>query len=130
VAADCAHVYDPVNDAKLADDSFDVVLDAVGAVPTRQSAIEAVKPGGVIVHIGLLQGNGDMNVRKLTLGEISFLGAYCYSHIDLKAAATALYDGALGPLDWVQQRPLSEGAAAFDDLHHGRTGAAKIVLRP
>ncbi len=129
-AADCGHVYDPVNGPKPENDSFDAVFDAVGAVPTRDAAINAVKPGGVIMHIGLLQGNGDMNVRKLTLAEITFIGAYTYSQIDLKAAARALYDGALGPLDWVQQRPLSEGAAAFADLHHGRTGSPKIVLVP
>ena len=129
-AADCGHVYDPVNDPKPDADSFDAVFDAVGAVPTRQTAIEVVKPGGVILHIGLLQGNGDMNVRKLTLAEITFIGAYTYSQLDLQAAASALYDGALGPLGWVQKRPLSEGAAAFADLHHGRTGAAKIVLLP
>jgi alcohol dehydrogenase len=129
-AAQCGRVYDPVDGPKPANDSFEVVFDAVGAVPTRQASIDAVKPGGVILHIGLLQGSGEMNVRKLTLAEITFMGAYTYSQLDLKAAAKALYDGALGPLDWIQQRPLSDGADAFADLHHGRMGSPKIVLIP
>ena len=41
----------------------------------------------------------------------------------------ALY-GALGTLDWIEQRPLADGAGAFDDLLNGRTAAPKIVLRP
>ena len=38
--------------------------------------------------------------------------------------------GACGDLAWVEERPLSEGATAFRDLHAGHTAAAKIVLRP
>ncbi|HEY3460704.1 MAG TPA: galactitol-1-phosphate 5-dehydrogenase, partial [Casimicrobiaceae bacterium] len=41
-----------------------------------------------------------------------------------------LAEGALGDLGWVEERPLSEGAAAFRDLAQGRAAAAKIVLRP
>jgi len=29
-----------------------------------------------------------------------------------------------------EERPLSEGALAFGDLHEGRTASAKFVLRP
>jgi L-iditol 2-dehydrogenase len=46
------------------------------------------------------------------------------------AAVRALADGAFGDLGWVEERPLSEGAAAFRDLAEGRAAAAKIVLRP
>ena len=68
--------------------------------------------------------------RKLTLAEVSLLGTYTYSTADLRAAALALHDGAFGDLAWVEERPLSEGARAFDDLQHGRSAAAKILLRP
>jgi alcohol dehydrogenase len=42
----------------------------------------------------------------------------------------ALERGAFGDLAWVEERPLSEGARAFRDLHEGRSASAKIVLRP
>ena len=35
-----------------------------------------------------------------------------------------------GDLAWVEERALSQGPAAFDDLVAGRVAAAKIVLRP
>ena len=48
----------------------------------------------------------------------------------LRAAVAALHEGAFGDLSWVEERPLAEGARAFQDLHEGKTAAAKVVLRP
>ncbi|NKB63680.1 MAG: alcohol dehydrogenase catalytic domain-containing protein [Gammaproteobacteria bacterium] len=123
-------VYDPLNDAAPEADSWDVVIDAVGGAPTRESASKAVKPGGVVVHIGLMDNNGGLDVRKFTLQEVTFIGCYTYTMVDVRATVNALYSGALGSLDWIEQRPLSEGAAAFSDLAAGNTPAAKIVLIP
>lgn len=127
--ADCAEVFDPVGQPP-AENTYDLVFDAVGAVATRKTAIDCVRPGGTIVHVGLLQGDGDFNVRKLTLAEVTFLGVYTYSQGDLQAAADALYEGALGSLGWVSAQPLKNGAEAFASLHRGQAEAAKIVLVP
>jgi hypothetical protein len=35
-----------------------------------------------------------------------------------------------GDLEWVEERSFADGATAFADLDHGRTAAAKILLRP
>lgn len=125
-----ARTYDPAADAPPADSSFDLVLDAVGGAPTRRAAIHAVKPGGAIVHIGLMDSAGETDFRKITLQEVTFIGTYTYTAVDLRAAVAALHAGALGDLAWVERRALGEGAAAFRDLDHGRTPAAKIVLVP
>jgi threonine dehydrogenase-like Zn-dependent dehydrogenase len=82
------------------------------------------------VHIGLLDWASEIDMRKLTLAEITLIGSYTYSMLDVRAAVRALADGAFGDLGWVEERPLSEGAAAFRDLAEGRAAAAKIVLRP
>jgi L-gulonate 5-dehydrogenase len=50
--------------------------------------------------------------------------------IDLRAAIDLLYSGALGSLDWVETRSLSEGASAFREIHEGKAASPKIVLRP
>ena len=125
--------YDPLqaNAAHApADNSMDLVIDAVGGKATRASALAAVKPGGVVMHIGLMDWASEIDMRKLTLAEITLIGTYTYSTADLRAAALALHEGAFGDLAWVEERPLSEGAQAFRDLHEGRTAAAKVVLRP
>ncbi len=110
--------------------TVDLVIDAVGADATRAAASSAVAPGGVIVHVGLLPGNAGIDVRKLTLQEITLVGSYCYTHADFEAVVSALAGGTLGALDWVEERPLAEGAHAFRDLDAGTVAAAKIILHP
>ena len=109
---------------------YDLVLDAVGSTATRTGAIAAVAPGGVISHVGLQDWAGEFDARTLTLQEITLVGVYTYTGADLRASLTALHDGRLGTLDWVEERPLSEGGEAFRDLDANRSKAAKIVLRP
>ena len=122
--------YDPAQTSGCAEDSIDLVVDAVGAATTRQSALAAVKPGGVVMHIGLADWVSEIDMRKLTLAEISLIGSYTYSTANLRAAARALHEGAFGDLAWVEERPLAEGPQAFRDLDEGRAAAAKIILRP
>ncbi|MGE5794721.1 MAG: galactitol-1-phosphate 5-dehydrogenase, partial [Bacteroidota bacterium] len=93
-------------------------------------ALAAVRPGGVIVHIGLADWASRIDMRKLTLAEITLLGTYTYTTADLRATARALHAGSFGDLAWVEERPLADGARAFRDLHDGAAAAAKILLRP
>lgn len=124
-----AQAFDPSAGA-APDDAFDLVVDAVGAKATRAAALAAVKPGGVMLHIGLMDWASEIDMRKLTLAEITLVGTYTYSTADLRATVEALHAGAFGDLAWVETRPLSEGASAFADLDLGRSAAAKIVLEP
>lgn len=110
--------------------AYDLVLDCVGAAATRKSAFAAVKPGGVIVHIGLQDWASEIDMRKLTLGEITLMGAFIYTLADMRATVNLLCQGVFGDLAWVEKRSLADGAAAFSDLHHGRTAAAKVLLKP
>jgi L-iditol 2-dehydrogenase len=123
-------LYDPINDKGPEDNSFDIVLDAVGGRATREAASKAVKPGGAIVHIGLMDSNDGLDIRKFTLQEITFSGCYTYTMKDFRDTVDALYAGKLGDLNWIEQRPLSEGSNAFLDLSQGKTAAAKIILIP
>jgi threonine dehydrogenase-like Zn-dependent dehydrogenase len=102
----------------------------VGSKITRTQAFEAVKPGGVIMHVGLQDWASEIDMRKLTLAEITLLGTYTYTTADLRATVDALHRGAFGDLSWVEERKLDEGAQAFIDLDRGDSAAAKIVLRP
>jgi alcohol dehydrogenase len=109
---------------------FEFVIDAVGSAVTRTTALAAVAPGGVVMHIGLHDWASEIDMRKLTLAEITLLGTYTYSMADLRATVAALARGAFGDLSWVERRSLCDGAGAFDDLHRGRTASAKVVLEP
>ena len=115
---------------KVAENSYEFVMDCVGAVVTRNTALAAVKPGGVMMPVGLQDWASEMDMRKLTLTEITLLGTYTYSTVDLQATVNLLARNAFGDLSWVEKRSLEEGAKAFDDLHFGRTASAKVLLKP
>lgn len=117
-------------ETRIVESSYQLVVDAVGAAATRQMAIQAVKPGGVVMHIGLQAWDSEIDMRKITLGEITLLGTYTYTMDDFCLTLTMLEQGALGELDWVDVRPLSEGAQAFADLESQQVSAAKILLIP
>ncbi len=122
-------VFDPSDQsADTGDDSADLVIDAVGAEATRVLASKTVRPGGVIVHVGLLPGAAGFDLRRITLQEITVTGSYCYTPEDFSAALAAIADGSLGSLGWTESRPMAEGALAFADLHAGRVAAPKIIL--
>ena len=112
------------------ENAFGYVLDAVGSKITRAQAFASIRPGGVIMHVGLQDWASEIDMRKLTLSEITLLGTYTYTTSDLRATVAALHDGAFGDLRWVEERPLSAGPATFEDLDQGRSAAAKILLRP
>ena len=113
-----------------ADGMYPIVIEAVGYGATRAAASAATEPGGVIAHVGLGDSAEGLDVRRITLQEITFIGTYTYTAQDFRDTAQAIFDGRLGPLDWTEARPLADGFAAFQDLRAGKVAAPKIVLTP
>ncbi len=111
-------------------DLFDLVVDAYGGEASRAVASKTARPGGVIVHIGLAGGVGGLDVRRMTLQEVTFIGTYCYTMADFADTFAAMIAGRLGSLDWFETRSLADGAQAFADIRAGRNATPKIVLRP
>lgn len=109
---------------------YDLIVDGVGYEGTRATASALVKPGGVIVHIGLGAAEGGLDIRRMTLQEITFIGTYTYTSTDFHDTAMAMFDGRLGALDWTEVRPLSDGLRAFADLRAGNVAVPKILLTP
>ena len=120
-------------DAKVVektDASFPIIIDAVGFGSTRAIASQLVSPGGIIAHVGLGDNTDGLDVRRITLQEITFIGTYTYTAKDFKDTAEALFTGRLGSLEWIEKRPLSEGKASFRQLLGNTVAAPKIVLDP
>jgi L-iditol 2-dehydrogenase len=109
---------------------FDIAIDAFGSEATRSLASRRIKPGGVILHIGLAGGSAGLDLRRITLQEISFIGTYCYTMKDFTDTFAAMIEGRLGLLDWFEIRPLRDGARAFTDIRAGRNAAPKVILQP
>ncbi|MBC6442909.1 MAG: alcohol dehydrogenase catalytic domain-containing protein [Rhodobacteraceae bacterium] len=109
---------------------YDLIIDAAGYGTTRRAACAAVAPGGVLVHVGLGDAAGGLDIRRMTLQEITFIGTYCYTREDFHAAAAGIFDGRFGDLAWMEHRALADGGQAFRDIHHGTVAAPKIILHP
>lgn len=108
-------------------DPADIVVDAVGSGPTRRVASALAMPGGAIVHVGLQDSAEGLDIRRLTLQEIAFLGVYCYTPSDFAEALRLLSEGRITGEAWTETRPLDAGATAFDDIDQGRA-PPKILL--
>ena len=130
--ARCEYLRDRAGQTAVAatDESYPVVIDAVGFGVTRASASRLVQPGGVIAHVGLGDDGPGLDVRRATLQEITFIGTYTYTAADFRDTSAALFDGRLGPLDWTQSCALADGASAFAALRAGKVAAPKIILAP
>ena len=118
--------YDP-RDGGPDEGSVDLVIDAVGMGATRAAASAMVRPGGVIVHVGLQDNEPGLDTRRITLQEIAFLGAYCYRDDDFAEALALLTRGKVSGDGWAEIRPLDDGADAFIDIDQGRA-PPKIIL--
>jgi L-iditol 2-dehydrogenase len=123
-------VFDPLAGGGPEGGSCDLVVDAAGFEATRAAASAAVRPGGAILHIGLGSAAGGLDVRRMTLQEITFIGTYTYTPTDFRDTAAAIFEGRLGALDWIEERALEDGPAAFAAIRDGRVAAPKTILKP
>ncbi len=123
-------IFNPVAEQGPGKGAVDLIIDGVGFGTTRATASGCAKPGGVIIHIGLGDADAGLDVRRLTLHEITFIGTYTYTRSDFHDTAQAIFRDQLGALDWMETRPLSDGLAAFLDIRSGNVAAPKIILKP
>ena len=124
-----AKFVDP-NHNDIKESEFDLIFDTVGLDVSRQQAIYAAAPGGVIIHAGLTHAVGSINFKKLTIQEITVVGTYCYTNKDFKDSIEILTNNRLGSLNWIEYRSLKDGANAFKEIHNGTCVAPKIILIP
>lgn len=125
---DCSFI-NPLKES-IQENGYNYAVDAVGCEATRNLCIKALKPGSTFMHIGLQDWETVIDMRKITLAELTLLGTYCYTHADLHAAMHALDEGVFGSLDWVDIHSMKDGARIFEELSKGKLATPKIILFP
>ncbi len=109
----------------------DAVIDAVGLPITRLSAINAVRPGGKVIFIGLHEDESAIPGNHVIRSEIEIKGSFCYTAANFSASIRLLATGFLpDPTSWVDIRPLDAAGPSFDQLIDDPSSAIKIVLTP
>jgi L-idonate 5-dehydrogenase len=106
---------------------FDTVLEASGSGVALSGALEVVRPGGVIVQLGLAGGEMTLPINLLVAKEISLRGTFRF-HEEFFWAVDFLGAGAIdiAPL-LTELIPFADSVRAFD-LAADRTTAMKVQL--
>ncbi|WP_164671162.1 zinc-dependent alcohol dehydrogenase [Virgibacillus doumboii] len=107
---------------------IDVLIDAVGFLPTRSQAAKVINPGGVIMNIGLGVNETPLPINDFIRNEITVMGSFCYSGQDFQDAVQLLVNGKVTPGGWTEVRRLEDGQQSFMDLIEGKVKNSKIFL--
>jgi threonine dehydrogenase-like Zn-dependent dehydrogenase len=107
----------------------DLVIDAVGAEPTRRMAVEElVRPGGRVVTVGLHDDATTLGFHDVVRGQISIQGSYAYTASDYEQALEWLVEGRAGIGELPPVLPLASGPDAFAKLVRGPSAQIKVFL--
>jgi len=104
---------------------YDHVIETVGAQSTLALAVNATKPGGRVVLVGLSDLEASLPLQRAVLQEIDIKGSYVFTQEEFAQATTLL---SRLPDTLAIQRPFSMAQASFDELLASRLAEAKVVL--
>jgi len=110
---------------------FDVAFDCVGLTPTLSAAVEAVRPRGQVMFVGLAEDRPSVPGHALETGERRIAGAACYTDQDFRD--TVDWIAAAGPEfdTLIEARVDFDGlVSAFDSYARRENPALKTVLCP
>jgi threonine dehydrogenase-like Zn-dependent dehydrogenase len=111
-------------------DEVDVAFDAVGIPATFDQAVEAVRPGGLVMAVGGWR-TVPVDLSRLVTREIHVRGTFNYTPGEFAEALNWLVEGRPQARRIVTDvRRLADGPAVFEELAGGRPPAGKVVLVP
>jgi L-iditol 2-dehydrogenase len=125
---DAREVADPL--VAATGDGYDLCIDAVGAAETKRQAVQAARPGGEVVWIGLHEDDSPFSSYDLILTERHLHGSYGATEADLRRAIALFGEGRIRTEPWVETFPLREGAEVFRAALRQELPGAKAVLCP
>ena len=102
------------------------MLDAVGLAATRAAAVEAVRPGGTTVWLGLAEPESGFDGNALVRQEKKVIGSFAYTPDDF---AEALRCAPQVDLGWATPVAWEESQRTFLRLAGGASDPVKAVLR-
>ena len=109
----------------------DVVIEAVGAVPAFESAIEVVRSGGTVCVVGMyVTESTEMQLGMSWFRMLRFVfGGICPVQAWWDRALEALADGSIDPMPIVSHTlPLEEAPKGYELF--ARREATKVLLKP
>jgi L-iditol 2-dehydrogenase len=108
----------------------DLSVDAVGAGITKRTAVDAIRPGGGSVWIGLHEDEMTFNSYGLTLPEKQVFGSYAATIDELQHALNLMSEGKVDAESWIQRFSLEDGVEAFQRMLAAKGNDIKAVVCP
>lgn len=111
-AVDCA-----TSLGEFAGEAFDVVLDFAGTQQTVEAAVDAVRPGGCVVLVGLAAQKVQITTTSLVTQNVSLRGSTGASVQEFREVLDLLASGSLKP--YVQEIPFEDIPKGLEMLGRG-----------
>jgi L-iditol 2-dehydrogenase len=112
-------------------EGVDVVVDAVGAGVTKKQAVQAARPGGAAVWIGLHENVvNDFATYDVTLPEKRVFGTYAAKLDEMQTALDLMAAGKVDVTGWPEAFPLDRGEEAFRRMLAAQGKDIKAVIKP
>jgi threonine dehydrogenase-like Zn-dependent dehydrogenase len=111
-------------------EGVDLVVDAAGNSTTNKLAVDALRPGGAAVFIGLLENNNSVFSYDMILAEKTIIGTYAAKMEELGEALELMRMQKVDLSSWVHTFSLDEGVEGFRLMLEGSGEHVKGVLCP
>jgi len=111
-------------------EGVDLVVDAAGSATTKRLSLEALRPGGAAVWIGLHGNAMEFESYGVTLPEKQILGTYAAKIEELAEALQLMQAGRVDVLSWTETVPLAQAVPAFHRMLNPGDRDLKAVFVP
>lgn len=108
---------------------YDVVIDASGSAPARQTAFDLCRPGGQVVLLGMGTQRSELNFIASIRKEHRVVMSFAYTPIDFKKALDLLIADEINLTPWTVSLPLEQGQEAFERMSHNPGVSLKMMLQ-
>lgn len=107
----------------------DVAFEAVGAAPTVQQAMSALRFGGTAIWIGNNKKMIDINMQEIVTRELTVHGSFLYGFDEFKVVVDLLNQGKLNVAPLISKEiGLDEAIHYFETLAHNPGDLIKVVV--
>ncbi|MBZ5683568.1 MAG: zinc-binding dehydrogenase [Acidobacteriia bacterium] len=113
---------------RIAGRGFDVVLDASGSAPARQTAFDLCRPGGQVVLLGMGAQRSELNFVASIRKEHRVVMSFAYTPVDFRRSLDLLIAGEINLTPWTVSMPLERGQAAMERMSHNPGVALKMMM--
>ena len=110
---------------------FDVVIECCGSAPAVTESLMTVKPGGVVVLVGVSTEAISVPLVVGVMREVKMLGAIAYTAMEFDTCLNLIANKKLNVTKYIDDLvSLDEVQESFERLTSGKDSAIKIIVKP